>query len=439
MNIKYWQNFSKRDKSTLQPTGGTDISVTLKTPTSILKPTFTSASMPADVNYIQAFGRYYKVTDVTHATNDIKEFACVEDYLATRKSEIVGSSQYVERADVSGYVPRIPDNFNPPTDDIEMKTTNIINLGWSGSPTLILGVVSISGVAYYAVTNSQLNSLLGEVFDSNFISQFTSQFYGMRECLISLKKVPYSPTGHASTIHLGDQPTNVTATRIDEAIIHDDATVRLNRPSDDHESGTSYLDFSPYSIGAVYLPYVGVVPIDMEIIGDTTSLKVDYWLDQVTGDVAYKLSSDGKILGTFSGNCSASLPIAAQNYNPIGVAANVLTTIGGILTRSPALTAGGMVGAYKECALHSQINGALSSFIGNSVGTMVQACIITKVPRTWNLNENKTRCGLPIEKTLALSTITGYVKCANSSVAIDGLEEERVEVERLLDSGIYIE
>ena len=440
MNITVWSSFSKRKNSTKQPTAGTTISnVTLKEATSIENPTFVLSGNNFAIDYVQAFGNYYFVSDIKSIRNGITEVSCIMDEMATHKSEIAATSQYIERANTTGIIPRVPDNMNPPTDDIEIKTTDIINLGWAGNPTLILGVVSISGVAYYSVTQAQLNTLLGEVFDSSFIAQFTSQFYGLRECLISLKKVPYTPTGHSSTIHLGDQATSVTATRISDAIIGDSATVMINRPSDDHEAGTSYLDFSPYTIGAIYLPYVGVVPLDMEIIGDTRYVTVDYWLDQVTGDIAYKVSTNGKILGTYSGNCAASLPIAAQNYNAIGVGAGVLAAIGGIATGNPALVASGALGAFKECSLHSQVNGAISSFIGNSVGTMVQTCVVTRCPVDWDLDKNKTRCGLPVQKTMSISSLSGYIKCRNASVPLAGFDKARTEIENMMNSGFYYE
>lgn len=445
MNIKVWSNFSKRRNSTKQPTGGTQISCVLKETTSIEKPTFVFASNDFTINYVEAFGHYYFVDDIKSVRNNIIEVSCSQDVLATYKTAITGSSQYVERANISGYIPRVPDPLNPPTNDIEIKTTDIINLGWAGNATYILGVVNAEGVCYYSGSQSDINSVLNKVFDSSFIAQFTSQFYGLRESIVSLKKVPYVPAGTLLPVWIGDKPVRdgqgnqISLNRVSQAIIGDSATVMLNRPSDDHEPGTSYIDASPYSIGAVYLPYVGVVPLDMDIIGDTRYLTVEYWLDQVTADVAYKLSTNGKVIGTYSGNCGANQPIAAQNYNAIGVTAGALSAIGGIFTGSAALFAGGVLGSVKECSLHSQINGALASFIGNSVGTMVQACVITRAPIDWDLDVNKTRCGLPIYKQRALSGISGYCKCREASVNVTGFEGDKEAIHGFMNGGFYIE
>lgn len=440
MNVDFWTAFSKRRNSTKQPpTAGSPFTVTLKETTSVERPTFVINTNNFNVSYAKAFNNYYFVDDVKSIRNDIIEVSCKKDVLATHKTDIVGSSQFVERADISGIVPRVPDSFNPPTDDIEIKSTDIINLGWAGNPTLILGTVSSGGVSYYAMDDARLRLIMGNLFGSNFVQQFTNQFYGLRECLISLKKVPYTPAGTTDTVVIGEYDTQDSATRVSQSIIHDDATVTVNRPSDDYEPGTSYLDFSPYSVACVYLPYVGVVPLDMEILGDTRSLTVDYWLDQITADIAYKLSTNGKIIGTYSGNCGANLPIASQNYNAAGVAGGLLSAIGGIIADNPALTASGLLGAYKETAIHSQISGVLSSFIGNSVGTMVTAFVITKVPVSWNLELNRSRCGLPIQKTMSLSGLSGYCQCRNASVSISGFDSDRSEIESFMNSGFYIE
>lgn len=61
MQIKYWDNFSKRVNSTKIPTGGTTINVVLKEPTNIDNPSFILNGINLSMNYIEAFGKYYFV------------------------------------------------------------------------------------------------------------------------------------------------------------------------------------------------------------------------------------------------------------------------------------------------------------------------------------------------------------------------------------------
>lgn len=440
MTIKTWSNFSKRRNSTKQPAiTGTDVTCTLKEATSIENPTFVLSGNDFTINYVQAFGHYYFVKDIKSERNGVIEVSCSQDRLATYKSAIGSSSQYIERANISGIVAQVPDPFNPPTFPVEIVSTDIINLGWAGNPTLILGVVSANGVNYYSMDEAKLKSILTHVFDPSFIGQFTSQFYGLRDCMISLKKVPYTPAGTTDSVVIGEHDTQITATKISESIIHDNATVLVGRPSDNHEPGTTYIDTPPYSIGSVYLPYVGVVPVDMGILATQRYLTVDYWLDQVTADIVYKLSCGSDIIGTYSGNCGANLPIASQNYNAVGVASAALAVIGGVAINNPMMAASGALAMDKECSMHTQINGTISSFIGNSVGTMVKACVITRVPVDWNIDLNRARCGIPILKTMTINSISGFIQCKNASVDIAGFEDDKEAIESMMNSGFYYE
>ena len=56
MNINVWTNFSKRVNSTLQPTGGTQISVVLKENCSLENPVFIVSTPITDYTYVEAFG-----------------------------------------------------------------------------------------------------------------------------------------------------------------------------------------------------------------------------------------------------------------------------------------------------------------------------------------------------------------------------------------------
>lgn len=441
MTIKTWSGFSKRRNSTKQPTGGSSVTVTLKDGTSIESPTFLLSGNDFTIDYVEAFGHYYFVRDITSVRNELIEISCVQDILATYKSAITGSSQFVERADLSSYVSTIADGLNPPTDEVEIKSTNVLDTGLSNfsNPQLILGTVSDNGVAYYSMDDARLKMILSNVFNANFFQNWNNMFYGLRECLISLKKVPYVPTGTTESVYFGEYDTQDTATRVSSAYVYKSANVLINRPSDDHEAGTTYLDFSPYSMCYVYLPYVGIVPVDMNILGDTRYLNVEMWLDQQTADLVYLLSTDGHRIASYSGNCGANMPIATQNYNAMGVAGGLLSVVGGVLGDNPAMAGAGVFATMKELSAHSQVNGVISSYIGGMMGEWVVATVVTKVPVDWNLDLNKARCGLPVFKTMALSGISGYVQCKNASVANVGFEEDRRAIEEFLNSGLYIE
>lgn len=99
--------FSKSMRSTKQPSNSdthNDITCTLKDPVDVLSPTFlfTTTEWSAAYNYIKATltgkTRYYRVNEARIVNNSMVEVSCIEDKLATWKTEIKASSQFIERS-----------------------------------------------------------------------------------------------------------------------------------------------------------------------------------------------------------------------------------------------------------------------------------------------------------------------------------------------------
>ena len=99
MTATFWSNFSKRNNSTKQPSGsGTSYTVYLKDNVSVLAPVFRIEGIDLTVTYCQWNGRYYFVRDIVLSNNAIYEVHCEIDPMATWKSAIGSSSQYVLRS-----------------------------------------------------------------------------------------------------------------------------------------------------------------------------------------------------------------------------------------------------------------------------------------------------------------------------------------------------
>lgn len=74
MEIIVYNGFSKRINSTKRPSGGTTINVALKSPTSVITPTFRLTGFNTAWNYVQWGNRYYFVDNIVILTNDIAEY-----------------------------------------------------------------------------------------------------------------------------------------------------------------------------------------------------------------------------------------------------------------------------------------------------------------------------------------------------------------------------
>ena len=104
--------FSKKNNSTKQPTGGKSVNVRLKENTSVLNPVFILKDDNFHYNYCKWDNRFYFVNDIVSVTNDISEYHCSVDALASWKADIGALSEYILR---SAYASdgEIPDMLYP--------------------------------------------------------------------------------------------------------------------------------------------------------------------------------------------------------------------------------------------------------------------------------------------------------------------------------------
>lgn len=458
MTIKYWTDFSKRKNSTKQPTGGTQATVVLKEPCGIASPSFICNSVPDTVKYIEAFGRYYFVSEVTHDGGEIV-VDCVSDPMATFKSSIGSLYANVEYTSSSTNTD-IADPRNRPTNLILKKNSDLgnVNTLMSGVSCYVVGVANDDGANYYMMDDTQLKNLVSKMFDNNFFVQIENNFFDAKNVLISCCVLPRLPLeGHTpikvGTLTLGEgyliPPTDRVVTLYEN-------TKAVSFPADDYGYDFSYLDCSPYCSGTLFLPFVGVVDLDVDTIATNKSIYIKCSLDQLTGDLVYLIGIDSSnIIKTYSGNCAANIPICGSSYNAIGAAGGALGVVGGIagLVASIAseggaipivAAAGGLIGSatatVSSLQHHTQVNGSLSTFVGVSMGTNIKTCVMMRKPTDTAIDSAfKAVSGMPYFKGATISTLSGYVKCNGASISISGFESDRETINEYLNSGFYYE
>ena len=100
----YFGSVSKRKNSTLQPTLSSSYDCIIKQPCSIDNPTFViqDSSFSMAFNYAKWDNTYYFIDSIVSVRNDIWEVSCVIDVLATYKTEILASTQYVCYSSIAG-------------------------------------------------------------------------------------------------------------------------------------------------------------------------------------------------------------------------------------------------------------------------------------------------------------------------------------------------
>lgn len=463
LTINTWSGFSKKFNSTKRPnpSAATIHTVTLKEQTNIKSPTFLMKNTDFSINYVQAFGHYYWC-DVKNIDGHNSELVCTMDKAATFKTQIGGYTGLIDYCSASSDV-TITDPRNVPTSLINVTPTALSLSGISFNTVggYIIGVLSnnvtgdVGVIDYYTMTTAQMQSFSQELYDQNFIQLIQDQFTNSKDSLVSCMWLPVTGIGGSSTpIHIGRETMNATGGHISDRVISFNSgltTISFGTGSGGAGSAMTYLEKAPYCSGLLYLPFVGIVSLDMDILAFTKNLQLDGYVDILTGDIVYNVKYGAFRTSTYNGNIATKIPISSAGFDAVGVATGSITTIGGVVaaivgvaTGGGALAglgvaAGGALGAAKSAEFHTMINGGNSSAVGAQLGLNPVAYIVQNLPAEDNLTAFQAQHGMPYCKVGTVSACGGYVQCHNASVSIPGDGEEQGAVNAMLNTGIFYE
>ena len=455
MNVTYWTGFTKRNNSTKIPaTTGSDVSVALKDGCGIEDPIIETATIPISASYfyIADFGRYYFVRRRERLTMTQTRFYLATDPLATFKTEIGNYTGLISRcSDVTFYNQWLQDPLNPPSTAIDMESdfADINFIDYEGAGTYILGIVGAppgSGAAagpnglarYFALTAAQVTQLAIDLNDQSVLAQLILEFTNPMDSIISCKWIPVdisSIPAVSERIKIGTYDTGLNGQLITQRFMSETVTIPAFDLTGADPSG--YMRKAPYMNLEMFLPFVGTVPIEWDIIGQTgaaSSMLIVY--DVFTGDLVYNYSF-GNFEQKYYGNMSTNIPISSKTYSPTGVITGSLTAAGGMASGSILGALEGISGAVHSVMTHGQVNGSLSSGLGGWFN-QIKIRLFGRLPVRGSL-EAASIDGLPCEKVGQVSSHAGYIVMRNASLEIDGTEGDRIAVNGYLNSGFFYE
>lgn len=466
LTINTWSNFSKKVNSTKQPTAASATlhTVLLKDGADLKNPVFELNTLDFNINYLQAFGNYYWA-HVQNIDGHRCNLICKFDRMATYKAQIGGYTGLIEYTSASSKVD-ILDPRNTPRDLITMSATSFtlsgININTVGG--YIIGVLSnspsgsVGVVDYYTMTTSQMQAFCNELYDQGFIQRLIDQFQAVQDSLVSCIWVPLTGIGGGSVpIHIGRETMTADGGKISDRLISftsGSTTLNFSSGSGGAGGAMTYLEKAPYCSGVLYLPFVGFVPIDMDVAAFTKSIQIDGWVDILTGDIVYNVKYGGVRVSSFNGNLATKVPVSGAGYDAIGISTGAMTVVGGAAAAIGGLITGGMgsavagglaaavgggISAAKSAELHTMINGSNSSAVGASMGTSPYAVIIQNEPSETNLTAFQAAHGMPYFEVASIGSVSGFVKCYDASVSIPGDGEDQDIVNGYLNSGFYYE
>lgn len=454
MVIDLFTGFSKKINSTKRPTGGRAVTVRLKEPTSVLSPVFLINNYNLAENYVQWGNRYYFVDDIVIVGNELAEYHCSVDVLATYKDAIGASSQYVVRS-ASAYDLNVVDNFYPTKaynthemGDIQSPFTKDISLG-----CYIIGLQGKGSggnggaVTYYKCTSAGLKSLVNYMLADASIYNVSDITDDLLKCIfnplqyiVSCMWFPFDVPVMTGSVDFGWWSAEVSEiNRV--ASLEWGTNMSFTIPKHPKQGRGAYMNLLPYSKYTLQAGPWGSIPLDnFNLLNDTT-LECDYKVDLITGSGRFNIQFRDKLCYQQIITSQIGVPIQlGQNMLNQGALTDTFSGIGDVLksaiTGDPAgmLTSG--LGAIGSAASMTQSipssmggNGTLS--FNNTFAILADFIDV--------VDEDLAQFGRPLCQMKTISSLSGYVLCRDADLDTSGSPSEKSAMLEFMNGGFYYE
>lgn len=452
MNITCYSGFSKKPNSTKQPTGGTVKTVTLKEPTSVLNPVFILNGYDLSYNYIQWGTRYYFVDDIIIVSNAVAEYHCSTDVLATYKTAIGASSQYVTRAD-SSYNLNIMDVKYPslPRTDVENVSFSTLHSDFVNGGSFVIGIanginVASGGISYYCLTASEMRSLMDYMFGGTWLdamdisTELQKELVNPYDYIDSIMWFPFDiPNSDVSFspehLKFGFWDYTGTGGLMTPGNASKGFAQTITVPSHPQSSRGLYLNGNPYTRMMLDCYSFGMFEVDSSIFVNDMNLTLGISVDFISG------------MGKLTLRAGSNAKLIHKAYAMIGVPMKKSQVSQNLLGSALAVTGGAFNIAIGNFVGYTQ--GVMSGIQAimprlNSSGTNGSRVAFVTAPelvitRQRIVDEDKAQFGRPLCETKVINTLSGYIECENADLDVLATPTEKNTIISNLNNGFYYE
>lgn len=299
------------------------------------------------------------------------------------------------------------------------------------------GAIESGFIRVYSPTSGQLQALAGKLWGNDFINTIHKIMNDPMEAMISLHSVPFQIVGGANAnIEIGNFNTEVSAKTVTTQYYTLDCG-NISLP----EHWASALDYSPYTTVDIFIPFVGVRPLQIDDVMNKV-LNLKYNIDVLTGSAVAMLKCGDSVLYTYNTQVHSEIPYTMSSYGRliqsiIGVAG---TAIGATAGGAGAIVGGAIGGALGTAITkHSDISRGGS--LGGAVGVMgdFTPYLIIHRPIQSLASDFASKKGYPSNITATLSSVSGYTVVDKIHLTnIDCTDTERDEIHALLKEGVIV-
>ena len=294
----------------------------------------------------------------------------------------------------------------------------------------------------YVLSNEQISSFSEWLWQDDIMDYLSKLFKtNPLDSIISTSLMPYTPTtSGTSAIKLGSQVcgTVTNALQVTSQFQKFDFTYSGLSA---HMWGNS-LDYSQGTTIYLYIPFVGLVPLDTNK-AVFTKLTLRYIIDNITGQGVVSLLSEKNnanfdsgrnsiVLDSWSFNCKSTIALSRQDMSSI-----ISSAMGGITS----LMSGNVVGAVNSimnARPNSERNGTFntsSAYMGMRRPYIVYSFSNAVIP-----SGGYGYIGRPQYSVKKISTCSGFIKCKSPNIAFTSTptETEKTEIYNMLEEGVIV-
>ncbi len=205
----------------------------------------------------------------------------------------------------------------------------------------------------------------------------------------------------------------------------------------------SFLDYPPYTSVSIYIPFIGIVPIDGNMVVGRT-IRLYGAVDVIAGTIHYNVfvltpKKEQSLIGSYEGKCGVDIPLALDNsmQNSTNILKNVADVTTGLCTKSPSALLNVGNGIFTEPVSNLGAQTTNTTYYNPNKCALIMQSAIGNVPTNFG-----STCGHMWCKSATLSDLTGLTICKNPRIGnFDDntpTETERAEIYSLLESGVII-
>lgn len=321
-----------------------------------------------------------------------------------------------------------------------------------GEPALpTVSICDTGMISLYTVSPSDMYQLAQKLWSQNFFDTIIKNFQSPMDNIVSLHVVPFNVyAATQSNIIIGNYDTEIPSNMLTTTYFDIDCgIIELTG------AYKTFADYAPFTDLALYLPYIGIVPISPDDIMNG-AINVKYHIDVFSGAcVAFVMSlirGQWTVLNQYEGNILTQFPITGADYTNVYVGAmqvaNTAIQTGMQVATAPsavnsvsAATNGITQGLTQAMQAKPtfQRSGNITSAAG-LMGVQTPYLIITK-PNYIQAKDFRAMKGYVSNLSCTIGDESGFISASVNNeqlTNINATQDEKNMLRQLLAEGVYI-